>query len=140
MLILYFFIDTMTKENYTKEEIMEETKKSKTSANGLILAILLVVAIIIALMWLMVYKLNEDKDELQSQVNSAKSETEVLKRQVILLQTKLDQEYDNKVDNTADEDEEDENKVSNEVDEDDDEDEEDEIDNTVDNDTEDNPV
>ena len=50
---------------------MEENKEPKKSANGLILAILLVVAIIIALMWVMVYKLNEDKGELQKQVNSA---------------------------------------------------------------------
>ena len=69
---------------------MEETREPKKSANGLILAILLVVSIIIALMWVMVYKLNEDKDELQSQINSAKSEAESLKRQVIVLQTKLD--------------------------------------------------
>lgn len=116
---------------------MEETKKQKTSANGLILAILLVVAIIIALMWVMVYKLNEDKDELQSQINSAKSEAETLKRQVIVLQTKLDKEYElddeNIIDNTIDD--EDENKVSNDIDTEDEDDDDNE--NTVDEDAED---
>ena len=60
---------------------MEENKKNqKKSANGLILAILLVVAIIIALMWVMVYKLNEDKGELQKQVNSAQKKSFELKK------------------------------------------------------------
>ena len=65
---------------------MEENKEPKKSANGLILAILLVVAIIIALMWVMVYKLNEDKGELQKQVNSAQKEASELKSQVVVLQ------------------------------------------------------
>lgn len=64
---------------------MEENKEPKKSANGLILAILLVVAIIIALMWVMVYKLNEDKGELQKQVNSAQKEASELKSQVVVL-------------------------------------------------------
>jgi len=68
---------------------MEENKKKKVSANGMVLAILFISAIIIALMWVIICNLNNEKSELEKQILSSKSESESLKKQVLVASTEI---------------------------------------------------
>lgn len=86
---------------------MEERKEvnaKKSNANGLVLAILFIAAVVIAFMWVAIYNLNGDNGELQNRIEESRKDTEILKGQVLLLQDKL--EIDNSVVS---------NKTSNEV-------------------------
>lgn len=101
-------------------EEKNEVKTKKTNANGLVLAILVVAAIVIAFMWVAIYNLNNDNGELQNRVDESRRDTEILKGQVLFLQDKLgvdDNTTSNKVKNdvTNDVDNEVDNEVSNET-------------------------
>jgi len=101
---------------------MEENKTKKTGGSGLILAVLLISAIVIALMWVIIWNLNNEKTELQKQIDSSKSETENLKRQVLVLRAQdLNETKDNKVSNKLENeiDDEDSNVVKNEIEDED---------------------
>lgn len=99
-------------------EEKNEVNAKKTSANGLVLAVLIIAAVIIAFMWLAIYNLNGDNGELQNRIDESRRDTEVLKGQVLLLQDKLGIEEETTSNEVS-------NKVSNEVDEDEFDDEED---------------
>ena len=112
-------------------EEKNEVNTKKTSANGLVLAVLVIAAVVIAFMWVAIYNLNNDNGELQNRVDESRRDTEILKGQVLFLQDKLGVKEDenavsNEVDNTID------NEVSNEVDNE----VSNEVDNEVSNETE----
>ena len=72
---------------------MEERKEvnaKKSNANGLVLAILFIAAVVIAFMWVAIYNLNGDNGELQNRIEESRKDTEILKGQVLLLQDKLE--------------------------------------------------
>ena len=98
-------------------EEKNEGNAKKSNANGLVLAILVVAAVVIAFMWVAIYNLNGDNGELQNRIDESRRDTEILKGQVLLLQDKLGIE-DNTVSNkvTNDVDNEVSNETSNEVD------------------------
>lgn len=85
-------------------EERNEVNAKKSNANGLVLAILVIAAVVIAFMWVAIYNLNGDNGELQNRIEESRKDTEILKGQVLLLQDKL--EIDNRVVS---------NKTSNEV-------------------------
>lgn len=97
-------------------EERNEGNTKKSNANGLVLAVLVVAAVVIAFMWVAIYNLNGDNGELQNRIDESRRDTEILKGQVLLLQDKLG------VDNSAVS-----NKTSNEV--------SNEVDNEVSNET-----
>lgn len=93
-------------------EEKNEGNAKKSNANGLVLAVLVVAAVVIAFMWVAIYNLNGDNGELQNRIDESHRDTEILKGQVLLLQDKLgieDNTVSNKVTNDVD------NEVSNET-------------------------
>lgn len=106
-------------------EEKNEVKTKKASANGLVLTVLVIAAIVIAFMWVAIYNLNNDNGELQNRIDASRRDTEILKGQVLFLQDKLGVDENTVSNETSNEVE---NKVGNEVDN--------EVDNEVSNETE----
>ena len=101
---------------------MEENKTKKTGANGLILTVLLIAAIIIAFMWVAIYNLNDQKADLEKQLESSKRDADSTRQQLLSMQNKygitiedLESDKDDEKDVANKVDSEDENTVSNEV-------------------------
>lgn len=101
---------------------MEENKTKKTGANGLILTVLLIAAIVIAFMWVAIYNLNDQKADLEKQLESSKRDADSTRQQLLRMQNKygitiedLESDKDDEKDVANKVDSEDENTVSNEV-------------------------
>lgn len=101
---------------------MEENKTKKTGANGLILTVLLIAAIIIAFMWVAIYNLNDQKADLEKQLESSKRDADSTRQQLLRMQNKygitiedLESDKDDEKDVANKIDSEDENTVSNEA-------------------------
>lgn len=101
---------------------MEENKTKKTGANGLILTVLLIAAIIIAFMWVAIYNLNDQKADLEKQLESSKRDADSTRQQLLRMQNKygitiedLESDKDDEKDVANKVDSEDENTVSNEA-------------------------
>lgn len=101
---------------------MEENKTKKTGANGLILTVLLIAAIVIAFMWVAIYNLNDQKANLEKQLESSKRDADSTRQQLLRMQNKygitiedLESDKDDEKDLANKVDSEDENTVSNEV-------------------------
>ncbi len=99
---------------------MEENKTKKTGANGLILTVLLIAAIIIAFMWVAIYNLNDQKADLEKQLESSKRDADSTRQQLLRMQNKygitiedLESDKDDEKDVANKVDSEDENTVSN---------------------------
>ena len=89
---------------------MEENKTKKTGANGLILTVLLIAAIIIAFMWVAIYNLNDQKADLEKQLESSKRDADSTRQQLLRMQNKYGITIED-----LESDKDDENTVSNEV-------------------------
>lgn len=101
---------------------MEENKTKKTGANGLILTVLLIAAIVIAFMWVAIYNLNDQKADLEKQLESSKRDADSTRQQLLRMQNKygitiedLESDKDDEKDVANKVDSEDENTVSNKV-------------------------
>ena len=98
---------------------MEEKETKKSGASGLILAVLFVAAIVIAFMWVAIYNLNDQKADLEKQLESSKRESDSTRQQLLRMQAKYGFELDSEKDDENDKDVankvDSENEVSNEV-------------------------